>query len=230
MSDQLFTEGLITLYQLDTTRQGGPVFHFTSATDFDHEIYWGGQLYSPVPMTAAGFEMTTKGAPPQPGVTISNLYGAGNLLLDSYLGLIGSDFIRILTLRRFLDDGATPDPTAMISREKFVVAQKTAHNAKEIAFKLATRMDQEGTKLPRRQYLRDICNHTYRFWNTTTQSLDYSKATCPYTRSSAWDANNNVTDWPHDACSRTMIGCTLRFGQWGEPLPARFFPGVGKVK
>jgi lambda family phage minor tail protein L len=150
---QLVTQGLITLYQLDTTRQGGPVFYFTSATDFDTDIFWGGQLYSPVPMKAEGFELTTKGAPPTPTATISNLYGAGNLLLDAYLGLIGSDFIRILTLRRFLDDGATPDPNAMITREKFVVAQKTSHNAIEIVFRLATRMDQEGTRLPRRQIL-----------------------------------------------------------------------------
>jgi lambda family phage minor tail protein L len=227
---QLVTEGLVTLYQLDTTRAGGPVFYFTSATDFDHEIYWGGQLYSPVPMTAAGFEMTTKGSPPTPGVTISNLYGAGNLLLDSYLGLIGSDFIRILTLRRFLDDGATPDPNAMITREKFVVAQKTAHNAKEIVFKLATRMDQEGTKLPRRQYLRDVCNHTYRFWDDSIGAFNYSKATCPYTGGNFFDTNDNYVglNMRLDMCSRTMRGCTLRFG--GGPLPARFFPGVGKVK
>ena len=229
-SGPLVTQGLITLYQLDTTSRGGPIFHFTSATDFDTDIYFGGQLYSPVPMTAAGFEMTTKGAPPTPGVTISNLYGAGNLLLDTYRGLIGCDFIRILTLRRFLDDGTTPDGNAMITRDKFVVAQKTVHNAREIAFKLATRMDQEGTKLPRRQFLRDICNHTYRYWDDTIGGFNYSKATCPYTAPWCFDADNNDVggDATRDMCSRNMKGCQLRFG--GGPLPGRFFPGVGKIK
>ena len=226
---QLSVDGVITLYQLDTTRQGGPVFYFTSATDFTTDIYWGGQLYSPVPMRASGFEMTTKGAPPTPNVTISNLYGAGNLLLDSYLGLIGSDFIRILTLRRFLDDGATPDPHAMITREKFVVAQKTSHTAIEIVFRLATRMDQEGTKLPRRQILRDVCTHTYRYWDANIGALNYAKATCPYSGPGFWTPDDVATSPLLDQCSRTMTGCTLRF-PGGQPLPARFFPGVGKVK
>jgi lambda family phage minor tail protein L len=226
----LTVEGLIRLYQLDTSRLGGPVFHFTSATDFDTGIYWGGQLYSPVPMQAVGFEMTTKGAPPQPSVTISNLYGAGNLLLDSYLGLIGADLIRILTLRRFLDDGATPDPNAYITRDKFVVAQKTAHNAKEIGFRLATRMDQEGAQLPRRMILRDVCTHAYRYWDPALGAFNYSKATCPYSGSGFWTPDGDVpTDPMHDQCSRTITGCTLRF-PGGQPLPARFFPGVGKVK
>ena len=152
----LVTEGLITLYQLDTTRikpGDGQIYYFASATDADTSIFWGGQEYAPLPMEATGFEMTTRGAIPQPNVTISNLFGAGNLLLDTYNGLIGATLIRILTLRRFLDDGATPDSGAYISRDVFVVAQKTSHNAMIIVFKLAARIDQEGTQLPRRQIL-----------------------------------------------------------------------------
>jgi lambda family phage minor tail protein L len=224
----LTTEGLITLWQLDTRSLGGPVFYFTSATDFETQIYWGGQLYSPIPMDASGFELTTRGAIPQPSVTISNLYGAGNLLLDSYKGLVGADIVRILTLRRFLDDGETPDPAAYITRDRFVVAQKTSHTAVAIAFKLASRMDVEGTQLPRRQILRDVCTHTYRFLDPATGAFDYSLASCPYTGSDYFDTNNNPTDAAHDQCSRNLKGCQLRFP--GQVLPARFFPGVGKVK
>jgi lambda family phage minor tail protein L len=225
---QLVTQGLLTLYQLDTTMLGGQMFYFTSAQDFITEIWWGGQPYVPLPMEASGFEMTTRGAFPQPNITISNLYGAGNLLLDSYRGLVGADLVRILTLRRFLDDGASPDLNAYITRDKFVVAQKTSHNAVAIVFKLATRMDQEGTQLPRRQILRDVCTHVYRVWNAETLAYNYSRVSCPYTGSGAWDTTNAPTDATHDQCSRTMAGCSLRFG--GGVLPARFFPGVGKVK
>jgi lambda family phage minor tail protein L len=224
----LTTEGLITLWQLDTTLLGGPVFYFTSAEDFTHEIVWGGQLYSPLPMDATGFEMTTRGAFPTPSVTISNLYGAGNLLLDSYKGLVGADIVRILTLRRFLDDGETPDPNAYITRDKYVVAQKTSHTAVAIAFKLATRMDVEGTQLPRRQILRDICSHVYRAFDPATGGFDYSRATCPYTDAAFFDPLNKPTDAAHDQCSRNLVGCQLRFP--GQVLPARFFPGVGKVR
>lgn len=227
----LVTEGLITLFQLDTTRLkpgGGQIYYFTSATDADTDIFWGGQQYAPLPMEATGFETTTRGAIPQPNVTISNLFGAGNLLLDTYNGLIGATLIRILTLRRFLDDGATPDPGAYISRDVFVVAQKTSHNALLIVFKLASRIDQEGTQLPRRQILRDVCTHTYRFWNPVTGAFDYSMASCPYTGGGNWDVNNTPTGPSGDVCQRTLAACRLRFGD--SPLPARFFPGVGKVR
>jgi lambda family phage minor tail protein L len=233
----LTTEGLVTLYQLDTSPiQGGDgtTFYFTSAEDFDHVITWGGQQYSPVPMDASGFEMTTQGTIPQPSVTISNIFGAANLLIDNYQGLIGALLSRILTLRRFLDDGATPDPNTWITWDKFVVAQKTSHNAMMMVFKLAARWDSEGTQLPRRQILRDVCSHTYRFFDQALAEagidwFNYSKATCPYTGSSLYDTNNNPTDPQHDQCSRTLQGCRLRFGYYA-PLPARFFPGVGKVK
>jgi lambda family phage minor tail protein L len=228
----LTTQGIITLFQLDTSpcKGGGPTLYFTSATDFDHPINWGGQPYAPIPMDAQGFEMTTKGTIPQPSVTISNLFGSGNLLIDSYDGLVGAFLVRIMTLRRFLDDGSTPDGSAYITRDKFVVAQKTSHTAVAMVFKLAALWDLEGTQLPRRQILRDVCSHTYRYWDPTTGLFDYSKASCPYTDFRYFDVNNNATaDYRQDQCSRNLTGCRLRFGYYA-PLPARFFPGVGKVK
>jgi lambda family phage minor tail protein L len=107
-----------------------------------------------------------------------------------------------------------------------VVAQKTSHTAVAIAFKLASRMDVEGTQLPRRQILRDVCTHTYRAWDGA--AFDYSKASCPYVGAADFDTGNNPTDDAHDQCSRNIKGCQLRFP--GQVLPARFFPGVGKVK
>jgi lambda family phage minor tail protein L len=223
----LDTKGLVTLFQLDTTMLGGQWFYFTSAEYFDHAITWGGQEYAPLPMQAGGFEQTTKGAIPTPTIVISNLYGAANLLLSEYKGLLGAHLVRILTLARFLDDGATPDVNAMITRDKYVVAQKTSHTAISITFKLAAQMDQEGIVLPRRQILRDVCSHVYRAWNPA-YGFDYSKASCPYTGGAYFDPNNNPTSPDHDSCSRNLRGCQLRFG--GAPLPARFFPSVGRVK
>lgn len=224
----LDTSGIITLYQLDTTMLGGQWFYFTSAEYIDHAITWGGQEYAPLPMQATGFEMTTKGALPTPNIMVSNLYGAANLLLAEYKGLLGAHFIRIVTLARFLDDGATPDVNAFITRDHYVVAQKTSHNAISVTFKLAAQMDQEGVQLPRRQILRNICSHVYRAWAPASGAFDYSKASCPYTGGAFFDPRDNPTSPDHDACSRTLRGCQLRFG--GQPLPARFFPSVGRVK
>jgi lambda family phage minor tail protein L len=226
-TDPLCTDGLITLYELDLTRLGGPKYFFSSAGDIDTDIFWGGQIYTPLPMEATGFEYTTRGAIPQPTVTMSNLFGAGNLLLDSYKGLIGADLIRILTLRRFLDDGETPDAAAYITRDVFVVAQKTSHNAVAIAFKLASRIDQQGTQLPRRQIMRDVCSHIYRYWDPALGYVNYSKATCPYTGGAAFNVSDQPTTWENDVCSRRRTGCQARFI---DVLPGRFFPGVGLTK
>lgn len=225
---QLETSGKITLFQLDTTMLGGTVFYFQSAEDADTQIIWGGQTYSPIPMKASGFEMTTRGAIPTPTVTISNLYGAANTLLLEYRGLLGAKLTRILTLRRFLDDGDTPDANAFITRDMFVVAQKTSHTAVAIAFKLMAHMDQEGVQLPRRLVMRDYCQHVYRAYNPATATFSYTKATCPYTDSRYYDVNNNPTAMPFDMCSHDKNGCKLRFPN--QVLPAWFFPGVGRIK
>jgi lambda family phage minor tail protein L len=222
----LCTDGLITLYQIDLTRQGGPIYYFTSAADADTDIYWGGQIYTPLPMDASGFEYTTRGAIPQPSVTFSNIFGAGNLLLSTYNGLVGADLVRTVTLLRFLDNGTTPDPEAYISRDRFVVAQKTSHTAVAIVFKLAARIDQQGTQLPRRQILRDVCSHIYRFWDGA--EFNYSKVTCPYTGDACFDVNDQPVTQALDVCSHTRAGCKARFGSL--PLPGRFFPGVGMVR
>lgn len=225
----LYQPGLITLYQLDTTMLGGPVFYFGSAEDFDRVIVWGAQEYAPLPMSASGFEISTTGTLPQPAVTISNLFGAGNLLLDSYKGLVGAEITRILTLERFLDDGSSPDPNAYLTRDVFVVAQKTSHTAVQITFKLASRMDQQGTQLPRRQILRDVCGRVYRLWDAEAGDFDYSRADCPYSDAPVFDINDRpATDNASDVCSHTLNGCLARFGN--GPLPAYLFPGVGRIK
>jgi lambda family phage minor tail protein L len=76
------------------------MFYFTSAEDAETVITWGGQQYAALPMDASGFDMTTRGAIPQPNVTISNLFGAGNLLLDAYKGLIGATHVAPVPRRR----------------------------------------------------------------------------------------------------------------------------------
>ena len=109
----------------------------------------------------------------------------------------------------------------------FVVAQKTSHNAVAIAFKLASRIDQQGTQLPRRTIMRDVCSHIYRFWDDVAGHFDYSRASCPYTGDASFDVNDQPTTFQQDACSRRMSGCKARFP---DALPGRFFPGVGLVK
>ena len=226
----LTTEGLITLWQLDTrdARRPGVLLHQRRATS-THEIVWGGQLYSPLPMDASGFELTTRGAFPQPTVTISNLYGAGNLLLDSYKGLVGAEIVRILTLRRFLDDGETPDPQRLHharqvswSRRRPATTPSPSPSSWRAAWTSRARSCRAG-KSSATSAPTPIAS-----FDPATGAFDYSLASCPYTGAANFDTANAPTDAAHDQCSRNLVGCQLRFP--GQVLPARFFPGVGKVR
>jgi lambda family phage minor tail protein L len=221
------TEGVSSLYDIDLYMVGGPLLHFCSLADYQRTISRGGVTYTPIPMEAQGFEYRGTGALPQPTVIISNLYGAMNVLFANYGELLGVPITRIRILARWLDDGATPDPTAELGRDTFVIAQKTSHTAMAVTFKLAWRMDQEGTVLPRRLVLRDICTHIYRRW--TGSAFDYALATCPYTGAAMFDtANAPTSDGSQDQCSRRLSGCKLRFP--GQALPTRAFPAVGRIR
>jgi lambda family phage minor tail protein L len=223
----MITQGVVSLYDLDTRPAGGPVLHFCSIADFDTPIRRGGVTYQPIPMEATGFEWRGAGALPQPVLVVSNVFGAMNLLFAEFGELLGCGLTRIRTLERWLDDGSSPDPEAEIGRDIFVIAQKQSHTAVAVAFKLAWRIDQEGTLLPRRVVLRDVCTHVYRRWTGT--AFDYSLASCPYTGAAMFDTDDQPTsNGAQDQCSRRMTGCRARFGKLA--LPTRAYPAVGRVR
>jgi lambda family phage minor tail protein L len=222
--------GVVHLFVLDLTPITPPLlpthFYFCSVGEFSNNAFYGGQEYRAIPMEATGFERRTNGTAPQPTVAISNLYGAVDTILRDYGEPVGCDITRIRTLRRYLDDGESPDGEAMLSFDKFVIAQKVAHTAITAVFRLETRTDQEGTAIPRRLMLRDTCLHTYRRW--TGSGFDYSRATCPYTGTDYFDVNDIPTTAENDQCSRALTGCSLRFPS--QPLPTRAFPALGRQR
>lgn len=221
------TEGVISLYDLDLTSRGGPIFHFCSLADLQSVFSRGGVEYTPVPMQATGFEWRSTGAMPQPTVAISNAYGGVNLLLNDYGELLGVPLTRIRTLFRWMDQGSDPDPAAEIGRDLFVIAQKSSHTMAVVAFKLSWKADQEGTTLPRRVLLRDICGHVYRRW--TGAGFDYSIASCPYAGAAMFTVGDQpTTNGASDQCSRRLSGCKKRFP--GQPLPSRAYPALGRVR
>jgi lambda family phage minor tail protein L len=103
------------------------------------------------------------------------------------------------------------------------------HNKRIIEWQLSSAIDQQGVTLPGRQVLRDTCTHTYRSFNTVTQTFDYSNATCPYTGALSFGLDDAPSGASGDICSKQLSGCKKRFGNNGN-LPTRAFPGVGRVQ
>jgi lambda family phage minor tail protein L len=219
---------LITLFQLDCTAIGGPVLLFTGSQDSAGPIIFNGQTYSPVPIEASGFEISSTGSLPTPTIKILNIpeIQAGVIAMKD---LVGATLYRIRTFATFLDDGATPDPNAHYPIDIWTVDRKSNQNKVYIEWELAATTDQQGRKIPGRQVLQNFCNHIYRSYNALSGTFDYSKATCPYTGTTYLDINDNSCAASADVCGKKLTSCKGRFGSTAE-LPTRAFPGVSPIQ
>lgn len=226
---QLFDPGpLVELFQLDISHLDGPVLYFTKVNLPGQNVVFAGNTYTAIDIEAEGFEWNGKGAFPRPKVRINNVNRLISSVLLTYDDLLGSEFTRIRTFRQYLDDGSSPDSSQTFPLDKYKVERKLNQNKIYVEFELSTVLDQQGVKLPRRQFLKDACTHSYRIYDGSTDLFDYSNASCPYEGSDYFDENDDITTAENDNCSRRLSSCRLRFGN--DPLPTRAFPGIKLVR
>lgn len=219
------TDDIVHLYELDLALIGGPVYRFTSSAKETEPVSYGGEIYSPTPVEASGFEMTSKGTLPRPTIKVANVAGIFSAAINEFGDLVGCVIRRIRTFRRFLDGEVDADPDAHFPIDVFRIEQKTNQNRVYVEWKLAAAFDQEGRMLPGRQVLQSACPLIYRRWTGT--GFDYSAATCPYSGEACFDATGAATTPAKDRCSKRLkSGCIKRYGS--NPLPFGGFPGVGR--
>lgn len=220
----------VILYEIDITELGGPVLRYTPMSidgTAMSSIDFGGETYLPFPIAAEGFSWKAGEAPAQPTVSISNMSHALTSHVLDYNNLLGAKFTRIRTFERFLDEGDSPDSTAYLPPDIFRFERKTHHDEDFIVWEMSSWIDQQGVMLPKQMVVRDYCSLRYR--NGSTGTFDYTKATCPYTGSNKFDANDvSVATVAEDICSHRLTGCIARFGD--DPLPFGGFPGVPKFR
>ena len=219
----------VSLYKLDATSVGGTIQYFCESAVNGESVSFGGVTYTPIDMQFDGLETTSAGALPTPHITVSNKYGYFQVLLNTLGDLLGCPFQRIRTYKRFLDGKSDADPTAYHGPDTFLIERKVKENSEVIEWELSASIDQEGKMLPGRQVVRNTCMWHYRYWNATTSSFDYSKATCPYTAPVYFDELGNSCVAALDKCGRRVSDCKIRFGS-SAPLPFGGFPGVGRVR
>lgn len=237
-SQQLEQDAIIELFEL--TLPSGEVLRFTSATASNGPVGFGGQKYRPMPVEASGFEWSGEGAPPQPKIRLANItqgqsttepLPAWSALLIEFDDLIGATIRRKRTYRRFLDDGASPDPTATLAVEDvYRIEQKSQQNRVFIEWRLASSFDQEGRQIPGRLAYRNACQARYRIWNDQTGEFEIADVLpCPYDGDQYFDADGNeVSDPADDVCGLRLVDCRLRFDP--EPLPFYGFPALSKMQ
>lgn len=191
-------------------------------------VTFDGVLYQSVDVEFTGMMTNGQGALPTPHIKLANTQGTWQSLVNTYGDLLGCTLTRIRTYSRFLDGGSAPDPTAFYGPDVFRIERKVAINPVFVEWELSAAIDQEGVKLPRRIVVRDTCMFRYRAWNPGTSSFDYSKAVCPYTGTSYFDASDSpVVDPSNDVPSRRKGCCKARFGA-SNPLPFGGYPGVSR--
>lgn len=221
---KLNRDSLVILYEIDATMLGGTILRFIN--DGDSNVYFGGNAYVPVAIAVNGIEYNGQGVAPSPTLYFENNRKLITAIVLSLKDLVGAKFTRIRTFRKHLDNGSAPDTNMILPKDIFVINRKVNQNKLMLEFSMSALTDQEGKKIPGRLCLRNNCTHSYRVWNPTSGTFDYTKATCPYTGVTYFDLNDNTTPDPAaDKCAKHLSSCKLRFGS--DILPTRAVPGIG---
>ena len=239
---KLSVTGRITLYELDATKLGGPIFRWHGHVGFEdwqyidasntatenvskRDIIWQGQIYSPISIRTDGLEVRGDGRPSAPMLEVENAID-GNQGAVTYLCAFYSDFVtanlRVINLvAKYLDadNFADGNPTANpneFTELFFEVEQKTEENDETVTFELASPLSAQRKKIPTRN-ITPYCTWAVRG--------EYRGESCGYTGAAMFTEDGKPTDNPAlDKCGgRLGRDCTPRFGE-GNPSSFGGFP------
>lgn len=227
---QLEMDAKVTLFDIDARSLGATsIYHFSPCHNGGNPIVWGGVSYTPVDCEATGFEQKADGGLPHPQFRITNVNKLMMSAVISFDDLLGAIITRKRTLKKYLDNGSSPDPDAGYPEDVYVVTRQLARNKVEIVWELSAYLDSEEFKLPRRLMTRDVCEWIYRYWDGGQFVYDTSGRACPYVGTSYFDADGNVTTAENDDCGLERSDCRLRF-PGTQDLPFGAFPGLGRSR
>lgn len=216
-------DALLDLWELDLRAIGGEIFRFCNQPNEKGEaVTFAGQRYEPYPIVADGFEMTGQGAGNRPKLTVSNLMGFVTAAAEQYRQLVGAVVIRRQTYARFLDavNFVAGNPQAdplQVFVSKYLIERMVTLTAEAASFELAAPSESDGSVIPARIMLANICCWQYRGDG------------CGYTGGAVADRFDMPTsDARLDACSKGLRGCRARFGA-DAVLPFGGCPSADKV-
>ena len=235
---------VVTLYELDFTKQGGGVFYFTNNV-FEQRvpIRFKGHDFIQLPIMMDDVEIDSQAGPAQPHLSIATAGGPTNALIQQYKDLKGVRVWRYQTFAEFLGyrpngaGGIEPnpeyDPAAVLNLELYVVDRKISADDIYAEFDLVSPTDQEGIMLPLRIVRKRWCDAEYRSYAPEAPGADelgflnieHVDGGCPYTGTDYFDEFDQPTDAANDHCSKRVSGCICRYGKTHD-LPFSAVPGV----
>lgn len=212
---------IVELFEIDmTSLPGGQVERFHAGTNsVQTPLVWQGNQYTPLPIEATGFDVTTKGTLPRPKFRIANINGLFSAIVRQYDDMIGCQVTRKRTFARFLDavnfpGGVNPtaDPTQFIPDDIWFVDRKVSENRYLIEWELASAFDLQGVMLPFRQVIQNSCPWKYR------------SPECGWV-GGYFDSDDQPTEnSSKDYCAKRLSSCKARFEN--ANLPFGGFPGA----
>ena len=159
-------DAIVELIDLDLsliTSDPADIFYFTNQLKPDDtKIQWKGNIYEPIPIAAAGYEKSTTGQIAQPTLTVANVLGTFTQVINELDDLVGAKVTRRRTLGKYLDGEPDADPLQEFPIDVFYIERKTQENSMVISWQLASVLDLEGLKLPRRIITQNYCQWRYR--------------------------------------------------------------------
>jgi lambda family phage minor tail protein L len=208
---------IVEMFDLDLTPITGDVddkFYFTNQLKPDSvKIKWKGNVYEPLPILSSGYEKSTTGQVAQPSLTVANVMGTFTQVINSFDDLVGAKVTRRRTLGKYLDGEPGADPTQEFPIDIFYIERKTAENALSITWQLASVLDLEGLKLPRRVITQNYCQWKYR------------SSECGYTGGAVAKSDDTPTaNMNEDICGKRVQSCRLRFPN--QSIPFGGVPGA----
>lgn len=198
---------LIELWDIDFRSLGGRVHYLCNqVNELGKGVVWQGRTYEPYPIQGDGFELSNENASARPKISLSNASGLITAAAHSYGQLLGVPITRRRTLASFLDaanfanGNKEADPSQEIL-DLYVVERIVSMDRDMASLELSTPAESDGSVLPSRIMLTNICCWTYRGEG------------CQYTGRPVADIHDRATnDTKLDACSHTVQGCKARFG------------------
>ncbi len=220
---------LVELFTVDLTNLGGGITRWANTAFESNAIVFDGDTYTPMSIESEGFEWNGKGAIPRPTIRIFPDDGIRAAML-AYYDFIGGKITRIKTFSRFLDGQPDANPTQKFPNEVFYFEQKTVFNKHMVEWVLSSTLDQEGVVLPKRIFLKDICQLKYRQYDDTVSPADFTytdeiNGGCPYDGTDYYDVDGNAVTIDADKCGKRLSECKRRFGE-NASLPFLGFPGI----